>query len=118
MSTILNKSFAEARETPDLWGRFVESCVGTHLINNVPLCDCKLWYWRDGNDEVDFVISRNSEICGIEVKSGSRSKGKGMDSFKKKFPEAKLYVVSENDFPGSACIGLEDFLSMKVDSLF
>ncbi|MBQ9283094.1 MAG: ATP-binding protein [Treponema sp.] len=118
MSALVSKSFSEARETPDLWGRFVESCVGTHLINNAPLCGCRLWYWRDGNDEVDFVISRNGEICGIEVKSGSRSKGKGMESFKKKFPDAKLYVVSANDFPGSACIGLEDFLSMKVDSLF
>jgi len=118
MAAVGNKSFMEVQNTPELWGRFVESCVGMHLINNTALCNYKLWYWRDGNDEVDFVISQGNEVCGIEVKSGIRTKGKGMDAFKKKFPDAKLYVVSANQFNNSACISLEEFLNLKPDILF
>ena len=113
-----NKSFEDAKNTPDIWGRFVESCVGTHLINNASICNYKLSYWRDGNDEVDFVISRDDEICGIEVKSGSRSSNKGMAIFKQKYPNAKIYVVSSQDFGNSACLKLEEFLNLSPEILF
>ena len=118
MAAVGNKSFEDAKNTPELWGRFVESCVGTHLINNMALYNYKLWYWRDGNDEVDFVISQDDKVCGIEVKSGVRTKGKGMDAFKKKFPDAKLYVISANPVNNSACISLDEFLNLKPDILF
>lgn len=117
-SASINKSFEDAKNTPDIWGRFVESCVGTHLINNASICNYKLSYWRDGNDEVDFVISRDDEICGIEVKSGSRSSNKGMAIFKQKYPNAKIYVVSSQDFGNSACLKLEEFLNLSPEILF
>ena len=117
-SATIHKSFEDAKANPDLWGRFVESCVGTHLINNADILGYKLSYWRDGNDEVDFIISRDEEICGIEVKSGLRTMNKGMDNFKKKYPSAKMYVVSSNQESNSSCIPLEDFLNMKPDILF
>lgn len=117
MSASLNRSFQDARATPDAWGRFVESCVGQHLINNAPASGYKLFYWRDGNDEVDFVISKGEAVCGIEVKSGSRTRGRGMDAFKRMYPDAKLYVVSAQELAGSSCIGLEEFLGMRPDIL-
>ena len=117
-SAVTSKSFDTAQSTPDLWGRFVESCVGTHLINNADLCGYKLSYWRDGNDEVDFVISRDDEICAIEVKSGSRTSNKGMSVFKAKYPSARIYVVSSDESPDSGCIPLKDFLNMQPDLLF
>ena len=118
-SATINKSFEDAKSNPDMWGRFVESCVGTHLINNADICGYKLSYWRDGNDEVDFVISRDEEVCAIEVKSGSRLQNKGMQIFKQKYPAAKLYVVSYQEFSqNSGCILLEDFLKISPDNLF
>ena len=98
--------------------RFVESCVGMHLINNADLCGYKVWYWRDGNNEVDFVISNGEELCGIEVKSRIRTTNRGMSVFKAKYPAAKLYVVSSNDAANSGCIPLEGFLDMKLEVLF
>ena len=85
-AALLPKGFENAVSTPDLWGRLVESCVGTHLINNADICGYKLCYWRDGNDEVDYVISNGEDICAIEVKSGSRTANKGMQAFKEKYP--------------------------------
>lgn len=117
-AAVVNKSFETTRNEPDLWGRFVESCVGTHLINNADLCGYKLSYWRDGNDEVDFVMARGEDICGIEVKSGLRTANKGISVFKTKYPKAKIYVVSSNEVKNSGCIPLEDFLNLSPEDLF
>lgn len=118
-SAVKNINFEQARTTSAVWGRFVESCVGTHLVNNSILKRYELNYWRDGNDEVDFVISNGEKIAAIEVKSGSRLSNKGMEIFKKKYPESKVYVVSSKDL-GSAHNGieLEDFLNISPDMLF
>ena len=118
MSASGAKTFEDAQSSPDVWGRFVESCVGTHLINNAPLCGYKLYYWRDGNNEVDFVIEYGGNLCGIEVKSGSRTTSLGIDSFKKFFPNSKIYVVSSLDFNNTGCIPLEEFLKISPDVLF
>lgn len=117
-AAVVNKSFEITRNEPDLWGRFVESCVGTHLINNADLCGYKLSYWRDGNDEVDFVMARGEDICGIEVKSGLRTTNKGISVFKAKYPKAKIYVVSSNAVNNSGCIPLEEFLNLSPEDLF
>lgn len=111
------KPFASARAEPDVWGRFVESCVGSHLVNNAPLCGCGLWYWRNGNDEVDFVLTKGGRLCGIEVKSGARKTGRGMQAFKETYPSAALYVVSAQEGAGSSCIPLEEFLALSPDAL-
>lgn len=109
------KSFEEARSTPDIWGRFVESCVGAHLVNHAKISGIELSYWRDGNDEVDFVLSNGEKICGIEVKSGIRTQNNGMAVFKQKYPDAKIYVVSAQAQPNSGAISLEEFLSVNPE---
>ena len=118
LAAVMNKSFSEARTAPDIWGRFVESCVGVHLINNAEICQYKLFYWRDGNDEVDYIIAKGDKVCGIEVKSGHRTIGRGMDAFKNKYPDAKIYVVSVFDTDNAGTIPLSDFLTLSPDVLF
>jgi predicted AAA+ superfamily ATPase len=60
----------EARADPAVWGRLVESAVGAHLANAAASGDCELFYWRDGNREVDFVARRGRVVTAIEVKTG------------------------------------------------
>lgn len=103
-------SFAAARKDPTFWGRLVESAVGAHLINSIPADSISLGYWREGPDEVDFVISDDKDIAAFEVKSGNRVHGKGMDLFLKRYPDARVYSVSAQGAPGSALIPLEKFL--------
>lgn len=93
MSALSRRSFAEVRSEPDTWGRYVESAVGAHLINQSRIEGFELGYWRDGNSEVDFVISFGKKVLGIEVKSGRRGKLDGLKAFSKKFPKAKTMVV-------------------------
>ena len=116
-TAMCGKNFAESQAAPDIWGRFVESCVGSHLLNSCLESGISLRYWRDGNDEVDFVIAEGDRLCGIEVKSGRRLKNKGMDIFKQQHPSAKVYVVSAQATEGSGCIRLEDFLALAPEVL-
>lgn len=40
-----------------------------------------------------------------------------MDLFKKKYPDAKLYVVSALENPNSGCISLKEFLNISPEIL-
>lgn len=94
------------------WGRWVESAVGTHLVNGMDDGEYEVFYWRDGNDEMDFVLVRGEEALGLEVKSGRRTAGVGLSSFKNHFPKAKTLVI------GTGGLSLELFFSTKPELLF
>ena len=49
-----------------LWGRLVESAVGAHLANASALSECNVYYWRERNLEVDFVIERGSSYSQLK----------------------------------------------------
>jgi len=102
-------TLAEARADPAFWGRIVESAAGAHLANAAAAGECELFYWRDRNREVDFVVRAGRTVTAIEVKSGrSRDTLPGMEAFSAAFkPRRKLLV-------GGDGIALEEFLSQPV----
>lgn len=98
-------SLEEARGNRNYWGRLVESAVGAHLLNSAREQNFMVYYWRELNREVDFIVIKGSRVLAIEVKSG-RSKGvfRGMDAFDKIAKNSKKLLVGGDGFP------LEDFL--------
>ena len=68
-----DRSFADARADPGVWGRLVESAVGAHLANAAATGGVDLSWWREGDREVDFVLSGHGRHAAIEVKSGRAS---------------------------------------------
>ncbi len=94
------------------WGRWVESAVGAHLLNGADDGEYQTFYWREGNDEVDFVLVRDNELLGLEVKSGKRTAGKGLVAFKQHFPKAQTLVI------GTGGINLELFFKTQPENLF
>lgn len=52
----------EALRDREFWGRLVESAVGAYLINCAIEQGFKVFYWRDRNQEVDFVISKGNKL--------------------------------------------------------
>ena len=103
-------TLAEARRDREYWGRLVESAVGAHLANAAAAGTCELYYWRDRNREVDFVIRAGRKLVAIEVKSGPRrDRLPGMPAFSTAFePTRKLLVGAEG-------IDLETFLLKPVE---
>jgi len=106
-----NTSFEEAMGNPAIWGRLVESAVGAHLLNQSVSGDFTLSYWREGNDEVDFVIDQK-QLIGIEVKSGTTQNTSGMAAFKKKFNPDKILLI------GNTGLTWQAFLQIKSGELF
>jgi len=110
MTAPLGLSMEEARSDRAFWGRLVESAVGAHLANAQSAGTCKVFYWREGNHEVDFVVQAGKAITAIEVKSG-RARGTltGMDAFSTAFkPTRKLLV-------GGDGISIDEFLEEPAE---
>lgn len=100
----------EARADREFHGRVVESAVGAHLVNAAQRGDCELFYWRERNREVDFVVRSGKRLIAIEVKSGRRRDTlPGMDAFTEAFHPSRTLLV------GADGIAVEAFLSRPVE---
>lgn len=116
MTAYRGRSFINDRTDPMLWGRWVESAVGTHLLGMAEEEDYQVYYWRNTaknrqDVEVDFIIVNDGEVTAIEVKSGRRGMNSGLPAFVKAFHPKKSFVV------GSGGVSLEDFLKTDIANL-
>ena len=111
LSALSGYTYKKAFTDPKIWGRWVESCVGAHLLNMADELDYKIYYWRERNDEVDFILEHNHKCIAIEVKSGRRTTNSGIHTFASKFSPLHTYII------GTGGIPLEDFLSADLNIL-
>jgi hypothetical protein len=99
----------EARADTDFRGRLVESAVGAHLANAAASGVCEVFFWRERNREVDFVLKAGRKLAAIEVKSGrAREAQPGLAAFADAFKPQRSLLV------GADGIELADFLSRPV----
>ncbi|MDR3490610.1 MAG: ATP-binding protein [Gammaproteobacteria bacterium] len=106
-------TFLEAQKDREFWGRLLESAIGAYLFNQTVGKNINLFYWRDGNEEVDFILQSGKKLIAIEVKSGkSKEQHSGMAAFQKKFNPYRILLV------GNQGMKPEQFLSMPVEKLF
>lgn len=106
------ETFSEIRLNPDRWGRQVETAVGVHLLNYCRQHNHHLYYWRDGNAEVDFVLERRGQTIGIEVKSGLNAiPNAGMKIFQKTFSPNKVLLI------GAEGLSWQAFLELDLEYL-
>ena len=75
---------AEVDSNPDWFGRVFEAAVGAELCRQFD----SVIYWRDGKDEVDFVVQHNGRTLAIEVKSGRIRRTSGLARFTGRYPES------------------------------
>lgn len=75
-------------------GRVFEALVGAQLIRT----GNDLFYWREGNYEIDFVLKSGRKIYAIEVKSGRKKNLKGLQKFAELYPKSKLVVISRENY--------------------
>lgn len=111
LSAQMNTTFENTLTTPSVWGRWVESAVGSYLLNEADEYDYKLYYWREKDNEVDFIIEQGGRCIAIEVKSGRRSNNEGMGLFRAKFNPQHSFIVGTDGIP------VEEFLSWDLSNL-
>ena len=76
-------------------GRAFELAVGAELVQQPG----QVFYWRERNDEVDFVYQYRDALYAIEVKSGRKKSAKGLAAFCAQVPQALRVIVTPENFP-------------------
>lgn len=105
------RMFMKDRQDCEVWGRWVESAVGAHLVSQAEDLGYKVFYWRERSDEVDFVVVSEGTTIAIEVKSGRRSMNSGLPKFIQSFHPMRSFVV------GTGGIPVETFLSCNLEDI-
>ncbi len=112
MSAQHSELFSTILQKPEQWGRMVESAVGAHLLNYARQENYQLFYWRDGNEEVDFVLTYRGKTIAMEIKSSAARNLVGMESFRRQFKPDKMLIV------GSSGLPWQELLRMNPVELF
>lgn len=94
------------------WGRTFESGIGAYLVSQAFVHRFEVFYWREKDAEVDFVLRKKGSVVAIEVKSNAEKRTDGLDKFRQMFKPQAAFIV------GDGGIGAEDFLSMDLKKLF
>ena len=105
-------SFKDVQLEPKIWGRFVESAIGAHLINASVGDGINVFYWREKNEEVDFILEKDNQLIALEVKSGKNTSAKGIAAFNKLYHPKKSLLV------GGDGLTIEEFLTVSPKDLF
>ncbi len=98
------RSPEEVAADPTWRGHLVENAVGAHLVNHLPPLNHSVHYWRQGRDEVDFVVSSGRRLWALEVKSGRGGRTGGLQAFQRRHPQARALVI------GGSGVPVEEFL--------
>ena len=106
-------SFERAKDNPQLWGRLVECAVGSHFYSLALDQGVELFYWREGNYEVDYILKRGHDLCAVEVKSGAKKiHASGLEKFSNNYKCRRVLIGSASG------IALEKALKMKLTEFF
>lgn len=112
MSASSSITFQTAKEDTPYWGRITESSVGAYLLNSIRASQIELFYWREGDKEVDFVLKKGSNLTAIEVKSSHDTFRKsGIDLFVQQFKPSRVLLI------GHQGISVKQFLQTPVHEL-
>ena len=107
-----NLTFEQAVMDRKTWGHIFESAVGAYLVSQAFVHRFEVFYWRERNDEVDFVLRKKGVLVAIEVKSNAEKRTEGLDTFRQLFNPKNSFIV------GDGGISAEEFFSMDIRNLF
>ncbi|MBQ9678322.1 MAG: ATP-binding protein [Prevotella sp.] len=109
LKTVYNPlSFEQALLDRRNWGRIFESGIGAWIISQAFIHRIEVFYWRERNDEVDFVLRKKETTVAIEVKSNAEKNTTGLNSFRTLFKPQAAFIV------GSGGVSAEDFLTTDL----
>lgn len=113
MTSQTGLTYHEAKQNSSFWGHLVESAVGAHILNNIKGTLIEVFYWRERDKEIDFVLKLGQTITAIEVKSnGGSLKKTGMDEFIREHKPQRILLLGEKG------LSLEEFFSKPLISFF
>lgn len=113
LKTVYNDlTFKEAILNRKEWGRIFESAIGAHIVSNAFTGNYEVFYWREKDKEVDYILKKKNRIVAIEVKSNSEMYNAGLEEIRKMYQPYASFVVGEGGMKA------EQFLSINPAKLF
>lgn len=117
VNSSMGKNYNEYLSDRAARGRIFENAVGTALYYCALEKGGQLFYWRERNNEVDFVMQSGSKLIAIEVKSGPQGyDASSLNKFVSKYKKALPVIIcgqqpecSPN--PGIKIINAVDFFN-------
>jgi len=92
----------------DTYGRVIESAVGSTLLARSISEGFDLYWWREGDREVDYIIRKGTKRTAIEVKSGRIKSRNSIKAFLESYPGTYALAIGSNSYT------IEDFLLGKI----
>ena len=105
-------TFDQAIMDRQVWGRILESSIGAWLVSQAFVHRFEVFYWRERDLEVDFILRKKGVVIAIEVKSNAEKSTKGLNAFKERYNPKSAFIV------GDGGISVTDFLTMDIRRLF
>jgi hypothetical protein len=93
-------SFESTQRNPEAWRNLIESVIGAHLINSALSSRIEIFYWKEGNYEVDFVIRKGETVLTLTVKPSKKGvRLGGVEAFSKVQEQHHNLIVGEGGIP-------------------
>lgn len=99
--------------------RFIQVIYGPRQVGKTTLMNqvfkdkkLQLYYWREGNEEVDFVVQYKGQVIALEVKAGKKQAHSGLNVFAKAFNPHKSLLIGDDGIPW------QEFLLVNATDLF
>lgn len=113
LKTVLSRfTFEQALLDRKAWGHIFESGVGAYLVSQAFARRFEVYYWRERNDEVDFILKKKGITVAIEAKSNAEKSNTGLTKFREMFHPKEAIIVGEGGIP------VEEFLALDLQKLF
>ncbi len=85
---------SDRTDNPEFKGRIFEALVGAQLIFKFD----QLYYWAEGQYEIDYLVKIAGKIILIEVKSGRHKRSKSIEVFLKKYPNTSVIFITTDNY--------------------
>jgi predicted AAA+ superfamily ATPase len=103
-------SFKKIQQDERAWSHLIKSSVGAHILNSALGTKIDVFYWKEGSNEVDFVIRNDERIVTITIEDDKRKpRFKGVEEF------SEVYTSYNNLFVGEGGISVEEFLLTPLE---
>jgi predicted AAA+ superfamily ATPase len=71
IAAVQGRTAADLTKDRERYGRWAKNAVGAHLLRS----GFEVFYWRDRDEEIDFIARRRGTVCAIEVTVSAKKRG-------------------------------------------
>jgi len=93
-------SFKSMQQGREAWRNLIEATIGGHLINSALGTKIEIFYWKEGNYVVDFVIRKGETIITLMVNPSKKGIGvRAVEVFSEIYRPQQNLIVGEQGIP-------------------